>query len=209
MKKITPILLPALGLHISMILCGCGGGMSTPPAVISVSFSGSASQTIAQGQSLTITAIVSNDSSGKGVTWKLSGPGALSRKTLLSVEYDAPASVASNATATVTATAFADPTKSATYTVNVAAITVSVSPVSANVAVNATQDFTATVQYDPSNAGVLWSLMQDGAPCSPGCGTVAPTSTASDGVTTYTPPATEPANATVTLTATSVTDPTK
>jgi dienelactone hydrolase len=88
-------------------------------------------------------------------------------------------------------------------------ISVMVSPASATLAVNATQEFTATIQNDASNVGVTWSLTQGGAACSPGCGMVGPTSTASSGVTTYTPPATIPTNATVTLTATSVADATK
>jgi hypothetical protein len=59
---------------------GCGGGSSLPPPPISVSFNGGSSQTIGQGQSATITAIVANDQSGKGVTWMLTGPGALSKQ---------------------------------------------------------------------------------------------------------------------------------
>jgi len=191
------------------ILGGCGGCTSTSSPVISVSFSGGSSQTIGQGQTVTITAIVANDSSGKGVTWALTGPGALSKQTSASVEYDAPPNVGSNATATITATAVADPSKSAAYTMNLAAITVSVSPASANVPVNATQEFAATIQNDARNAGVTWSLTRGGSPCSPGCGMVAPTSTASGGATTYTPPTSVPANATVTLTATSVADTAK
>jgi len=92
----------------SVVVSGCSSGSSTPP--ISVSFAGSNSQTIAQGQSATITASVSNDPAGKGVTWKVTGPGVLSKETSTSVEYDAPAGVPSNATAIVTATAVADPT---------------------------------------------------------------------------------------------------
>ncbi|HTS12680.1 MAG TPA: sialidase family protein [Candidatus Limnocylindrales bacterium] len=98
--------------------CG-GGGEHTPPPVISVSISGTNSQTIEQGQSLTITAVVSNDSSGRGVTWALTGAGALSKQSSTTVEYDAPASVESNQAASVTATAVADRTKSAADTVTV------------------------------------------------------------------------------------------
>jgi hypothetical protein len=98
----------------SVVVSGCSSGSSTPP--ISVSFVGSNSQTIAQSQSATITASVSNDPAGKGVTWKVTGPGVLSKETSTSVEYDAPAGVPSNATAIVTATAVADPTKSAAFT---------------------------------------------------------------------------------------------
>ena len=47
------------GFFTATILSGCGSGASTPPPVISVGFSGSATQTVAQGQSVIITAIVS------------------------------------------------------------------------------------------------------------------------------------------------------
>src|SRR5215469_16343311 len=105
------IALVALGCLSVAILSGCGDGTSTPQPVLSISFSGGNSQTVVQGQSLTITAIIQNDPSEQGVTWKLTGPGALSKQTTMSVEYDAPASVASNVTAMITATAVADPTK--------------------------------------------------------------------------------------------------
>jgi hypothetical protein len=70
--------------------------------------------------------------------------------------------------------------------------------------IKTTQNFAATVHYDSSNAGVIWSV---GASCTPDtCGelsNVANTSVA------YTAPNTVPNPATVTLTATSVADNTK
>jgi VCBS repeat protein/centrosomal CEP192-like protein len=87
-------------------------------------------------------------------------------------------------------------------------ITVFVSPQPRNVLPNKTQPFTATVNQDPTHQGVTWTLTQ-GGPCSPGCGTVAPSSTASGAPTTYTAPATAPANPTVTIVATSVADGTQ
>src|SRR6266850_1856641 len=303
--KVSRIALIAAGNLTATILSGCGSGSSAPPPppVISISFTGGSSETVAQGQSVTITAAISNDTSGKGVTWKLSGPGALSKQTSTSVEYDAPASVASNVTAMITATAVADPAKSAPFTVTITpppAISVSVSPDSVTLAVNTTQQFTAIVQNDSSNAGVTWTIspasgagalsnatstsvtyhapadapasnltvaltatsvadtskshsaiitvpaislgvspssalmpvnttqqftatvnfdptgkgatwapMQGGASCGPACGTFAPTSTASGATTTYTAPAAVPANAAVAITATSVTDNSK
>ena len=86
-------------------------------------------------------------------------------------------------------------------------ITVSVLPLAANVAVGQTQMFTPTVTE--SAKGVTWALSQSGTACSPGCGTIAPTTTASGAPTTYTAPATVPTNATVTLTATSVEETSK
>src|SRR6267143_3653077 len=123
MKKITRIALMAAGFLTPAILSGCGSTASAPtppPPAISISFTGSNSQTISQGQSVTLTVNVSNDSSGKGVTWSLSGQGALSKQSGTSVQYDAPASVASTVSAMVTATSVADPTKfvMATITIN-------------------------------------------------------------------------------------------
>jgi hypothetical protein len=99
------------------ILSGCGSNTSTCAQAISISFPGGSSKTITQGQSVIITVTILNDCSEKGVTWNLTGPGALSKQASTSVEYDAPAGVASNAIATVTATAVADLTKSAAFTV--------------------------------------------------------------------------------------------
>ena len=186
---------------IVVFLLGCGGGSTLPPP-ITVTFPGPSSQTIGQGQSITITVVLANDTSGKGVSWKLTGPGALSKQTSISVEYDAPASLASDTTATITATSLADPTKMNTYTVNLAAIAVSVSPSSVNVIAKGSQPFTATVNNDASNAGVTWTI----SPAS-GAGTL---SNATSTSVTYNAPATAPASdAAVTITATSVADTTK
>jgi Abnormal spindle-like microcephaly-assoc'd, ASPM-SPD-2-Hydin len=193
------------------ILWGCGGGSiaSPPPPVLSITFDGGSSQSVPQGGAITITAIIKNDPSAQGVTWKLTGPGALSKQTTMSVEYDAPASVASNVTAMITATAVADPTKSAPFTVTITPptlISVSLSATTATVAVSTSVKFIATVQNDSANRGVTWNLTQGGTACSPGCGSVAPTSTPSDAPVTYTAPTTVPTNPTLTLTATSASD---
>jgi dienelactone hydrolase len=82
-------------------------------------------------------------------------------------------------------------------------------PNSALLPVNITQWFAATVGYDPSNKGVTWAVTQGGTECSSGCGTIAPSATASGISTTYTAPAKVPANSAVTIAATSVTDTTK
>src|SRR6266478_5352084 len=87
-------------------------------------------------------------------------------------------------------------------------ISVSVAPPTASVAVNATQPFTATVQNDSQNKGVTWAL--SGTGCSgAACGTLSANSSASGVAITYTAPSSVPNPATVTLTATSVSDGTK
>lgn len=83
---------------------------------------------------------------------------------------------------------------------------VSVSPSASTVQAGATQNVTATVANDPSNIGVNWTVSCSSIPC----GSVSPASTPSGSPTTYTPPVTLPAaDLSVTLTATSLADPTK
>ena len=92
----------AILFALSMAIAGCGGGsMSsspspTPPKPISVSISPS-SINIATSQSRSFNATVSNDASGKGVTWSLTGTGCsdvecgvLSAVKSTSVIYTAP-----------------------------------------------------------------------------------------------------------------------
>ena len=88
-------------------------------------------------------------------------------------------------------------------------ISVSVSPSPVSVALSAAQQFTATVTNDGSNSGVTWTLTQNGAACSPGCGTMTPASTASGAPATYNAPATAPDSAAVSVTVTSAEDTTK
>ena len=87
-------------------------------------------------------------------------------------------------------------------------VTVGVMPISALLPLDISQKFTATVGNDSANNGVTWALTQNGAPCSPACGSVNPSSTASGRPATYSAPAALPANRTVVLTAASVTEPT-
>jgi hypothetical protein len=107
------------------------------------------------------------------------------------------------------ATSVTNTIASTSASINLLPISVSVSPTSLSVALNAVQQFTATVTNDGSNSGVTWSLTQNGAVCSPGCGTVVPVSTASGAAATYTPPATASTLPLVTVTATSVENTTK
>ena len=164
---------------------------------------------------------VANDPAGKGVNWSiqpcsLAQCGSLSAQSTPSggaVSYTAPNTpVASNTTINVIATSISDPTKSGAAAITILAITVSITPASGFIpvgaipALNATT-FTATVGNDSSNQGVTWNLVQGAppAPCSPGCGTITPNGTTAS----YAAPATVPANANVSITATSVADTTK
>ena len=119
--------------------------------------------------------------------------------------YTAPTPVASTADVTVTAAAQADPSKSNTATAHLQAIDVTISPSgTVNVMIKASQAFAATVKYDPSNAGVIWSV--DVSCTADTCGELSAASTAS---VTYTAPNTVPNPSKITLTATSIADSTK
>ncbi|MFZ0278993.1 MAG: FG-GAP-like repeat-containing protein [Candidatus Sulfotelmatobacter sp.] len=85
-----------------------------------MTLSPSSGQAIDQSQTLKITATVTNDSSSRGVSWALTGPGSLTNPTGSSVTYTSPTtSITSAQMVTVTATSAADPTKNAALQVTV------------------------------------------------------------------------------------------
>lgn len=167
-----------------------------------------------------ITATVSFDPANKGVdpaSWTIAPAtraGTLSGQTGTSVTYTAPSTPpAANLPVMITAKSLSDSSRSGSVTVTVLAISVFVSPGSAIIPVTAAQTFTSTINNDPANVGVNWTVAQGSppGPCSPAsaCGTFSSGSTLSGASTTYTAPAAVPTPATVAVTATSVTDATK
>ncbi len=103
-------------LSLCMIfLNGCGG-----IAALSVALTPSA-QTVDGTNSVTITASVTNDHNAAGVSWAVSGGGALSNTTTTSATYTAPAATSSSQSITVTATSIGDTTKTASVTLTVPA----------------------------------------------------------------------------------------
>lgn len=100
---------------ILMFTTGCAD--SKRP--ISLALSPSGPQSIDQGQSLTVSATLTNDSKNQGVTWAISGAGTLSGQTATSVTYAAPSSGASSSTTTITATSVSQTQITATLTVTV------------------------------------------------------------------------------------------
>lgn len=178
----------------------------------------SVSPTIAslhQGATLTLDALVSNDVKNGGVTWSLlengqscsPGCGTISPTTTgsgVTTTYTTPSTVSNQAVLTAKATSVTDNTQSGSATINLyPPIAVSVSPNTASVAVSSRTSFTATVVNDFSNSGVNWTLSQNGNACSPTCGIVSPTNTASGVATTYFAPSAVPSPSQVTLTASS------
>lgn len=191
--------------------------LTITPSAIKVSIPGSTLVIVQAGGTAQFTATVDNDPSNAGVNWTVScspGPcGSVSPTPTPSgtqTTYTAPPTPPpSDLTVNITAASVTDPSASVLAIVHVLAITLSIAPGGALLPVNIAQQFTATVNNDPTNKGVTWTLAQGGTACSPGCGTVAPLSTASGSPTTYTAPPTVPAKPLVTLTATSVTDTTQ
>jgi len=196
-------------------MTGCSS--NTPPPPIQVGLSSTAASVQAGIGTQSFTATVQNDSQNKGVTWALSGAGctgaacgslsATSSASGTPITYTAPSSQPNPTGVTLTATSAADTTKSKVATITVTApVAVTVAPTPVNVQFNAIQFFTATVQNDTANKGVQWTLTQSGSSCSPGCGMLSTNASASGAPIKYTGPSGVPANPSVTLTATSVTD---
>lgn len=96
-------------LSLAAVFFAVGCGSAGP---ISIALSSSSTQTD-QGQSIQIRATLTNDSSNKGVTWSLNGPGSLSVHTPSTVTYVAPSNVSSPQVVTITATSVAQANKSA------------------------------------------------------------------------------------------------
>jgi hypothetical protein len=201
-----------LGLLPVILTVGCA---SSPP--ISVTLSSSSSQSLQQGNNISISATVANDISNKGVTWSLSGStcsgaacGSLTSQSTTSVTYNAPTSIPSDIAVTLTATSVANPSKFASTVITVPASVVAienkVTKLAAGTANYLFARFNATVQNEPTSAGVTWTLTANGTPCSPACGTL---STPSPYEVNYAPPASVPAapNNMPTITATSVYSP--
>jgi hypothetical protein len=97
-------------------LSGCGG--SSAPVSVAVAASAT---TVDATDAVTITATVTNDRTPGGVTWSVSGGGALSNETTTGATYTAPAASNSALTVTVTATSVADTSKSGAVTITVPA----------------------------------------------------------------------------------------
>lgn len=204
-----------IALAMGFMLIGCASSGPAPSISVTIT-QPSAPATIQQGQTVNITASVVNDSASRGVIWSLVGQGTLSGQTATTVTYNAPASVNSQMTAAVTATSVTNNTKSASITVTVmppapASVSVTITNKITSIAAGAVPvTLNATVQNDPSNSGVTWSVVS-GSPaanCDGACGLLSNQTATS---VTYTPPANVPAspNNTPTVIATSVADSTK
>ena len=162
------------------------------PVIVIVVVSPS-SATLAAGQTQQFSAKVSGISQ-TGVTWSISPQvGSIDPSSGL---YTAPATISASQKVTVTAASVFQPTAigTATITLQTPVITVTVSPASVTLNTGGTQQFTAALTN--ATQGVTWSI-------SPQVGTI-------DNTGLYTAPATITSNNTrITVTATSIDDPTK
>jgi hypothetical protein len=155
----SKILAGSVAVAIAFTL-GCSGvsNSTTPPAQVSVTLNQS-SATLAVNTTAQFSATVQG-SSNTAVTWSvdtIAGGNATVGTISATGLYTAPSQAGSH---TVTATSVADTTKSANAAVTVTAapgVSVSISPTSANLAVAATQQFTATVS-NATNTTVTWSV---------------------------------------------------
>jgi dienelactone hydrolase len=197
MKPSTRSVLECFTVLCTLWIAACGGGggngTTTTPAV-SVSVT-PLSSTVQAGTTTTLTATVSHDSSGQGVTWTVSCAtppcGSVSPTTTASgapTTYTAPPSPPAsdlNVQIVASAIAAASATGSATVTIPGALlVAVAISAAPATVPAGTTASLTATVTGDTANLGVTWSILCSSTPC----GTVSPIATASGVAATYTAP---------------------
>ncbi len=119
MFRCLPLASALLILSLSS-LTGCGGSSRK---AITVAIGTPSSTSVDQGESVSLTATVANDSTNAGVTWSISCSqgecGTLSSNTTTSVTYNAPAMVSSGFTVTITATSNAKAGVTATLTLTV------------------------------------------------------------------------------------------
>ncbi len=111
----------------TLAFAACGGGSSsTPPASISVSFAAQPPTTLVVATTLSLTAVVNNDSAGAGVNWKVTCGTTLcgsfvpaSTANDAATVYTAPAAIPTGNTVTIVATSITDSTKSASATITI------------------------------------------------------------------------------------------
>jgi Putative Ig domain len=118
MRKPAFVSLMALISLLALVAAGCNNGSpATSPTTVSLTPGGAVA--IDQGQSVTIQATVTGDSTNQGVSWSLTGPGSLTNQTSTSVTYNAPATVTAITSASITATSVAKATASSQKAITV------------------------------------------------------------------------------------------
>lgn len=150
---------PSMCLLAVLLTCGCGSGGPQP---ISVILSPSSAQTIDQGQTLNVTATVTNDLSGDGVTWSLTGPGILTMVTTTSVTYNATQSGPGAQRATIVATSVANSASSASLVLAInLALTITTNSLSSGTVGSA---YSQTLTGSGGTPPYTWSIAAGGIP---------------------------------------------
>jgi hypothetical protein len=203
----------ALALALAVLSAACGGGGSgspppPPPPPVTVAVA-PAAQNVLLGATQTFTATVTNATS-TSVTWSVNGI-TNGNSTVGTIDanglYRGPAILPSPAAVTIRAISVSSPTSSGTATVTVTSdVVVSITAQSATVEVGAAQQISKSIASTGNGAdqNVTWAVAGNG--CSgAACGTINSVSGlfTAPGILPSTP------NRDVTVTATSVADPTK
>jgi len=222
-----PALLLAGVAASAALLAGCGGGSSgggsvgpgtqNPTAVV---FLSAPPATLAVSASVTVSAAAVYasplNSGNTAVSWSVSCASANQCGTFTpnsdagALTYQAPAAIPAGSTVTVTATSVADPSIHTTATIKIVppipiAVTFA-APAPASLQIGASVDLSVVITNDVSvNPQVNWTVTCAAA----ACGSFSPSHTGSNVATSFTAPAAIPSGNQVTVTATSVTDPTK
>lgn len=159
MFRVCPCFVTVVVVAMVMITGAC----SSSTAPIAVSLSPSAPQAIDQGQTVEIAATVENDSSNRGVSWSLTGPGSLSNTTGVSVTYKSPtAALTSTHQVMVMANSVANPTKSASLQISVSPFPQIPSQTLANGSVGT--PYNQTIALSGGIPPFQWSLYRGGNP---------------------------------------------
>jgi hypothetical protein len=114
--------------------CSSSGSGGTPVGVATSITLSPSNASVNAGQSVNIVATLINDSSGKGVSWTLSGAGTLSNQTTTGATYTAPNPVTSTSLPAVVAASIASPsvTASTPIVISPAGTIANVAPISVN-----------------------------------------------------------------------------
>jgi Big-like domain-containing protein len=159
-KKFSDLLSVSSCFLALTFLAGCSGIASNSQGTTQISPISPANVALSPGGKQQFTAVVTGNSN-TAVNWEVNGTigGSAQTGTISSTGmYTAPTAVSQATKFNVTAVSAADPTKSASATVTVnPAVGVAISPTSAIVGVNATQQFSATVS-GTTNTAVTWSV---------------------------------------------------
>lgn len=206
-------------LILAVIVCSPACSLKPPSTALVVQITNVFPNNTVQagGPPITLNATVLHDGPGKGVKWILTaantncspacGTLVASSSPSFSAVYTPPTTAPMNQQATISAVAVDEPSQGYSFLFTIippTSVTIT-NKFSTVIAGGPPITVNATVQNDPSNMGVTWTLMAGGSSCSPACGTLV-ASAAPSFAAQYTPPTTVPTGsaANPTITATSV-----